>query len=136
MSTDSKSHVPSPVFHAEPHPVQVSVSTASNIITSLSDTVNRLSDELCRVRQDATNAHYALGQATQQHFQQYADVSGQRTVLQNQVKDCYTNIVGLLNLAAGYTQNIGVFESLWYLSFLSTDLIAEGRMGLCLMSDR
>lgn len=107
MSTDSKSHVSSPVFHPDPIPVQVPISATSNIIVLLSDTVTHLSEDLTRARQDTAQAHYTLGQATQQHFAQYADVSGQRTVLQNQLNDCYTNIVGFLNLAAGYTHNIG-----------------------------
>lgn len=77
----------------------------------MSDTITRLGDEVSHARQDAAQAHYALGQATQQHFQQYAEISGQRTILQHQVNDCYDSIVGLLNLAAGFEHNIGTFGS-------------------------
>ncbi|EIM79111.1 uncharacterized protein STEHIDRAFT_164003 [Stereum hirsutum FP-91666 SS1] len=86
--------------------VPISFVTAPNIINSLSDTVSKLSNELYIARREAVQAHSSLGQATQRHFVQHGEMTARLALLNNQLQDCYDNIVGFLNVAAGYSENI------------------------------
>lgn len=90
--------------------VPISFVTAPNIINSLSDTISKLSNELYVARREAAQAHSNLGQATQRHFVQHGEMTARLALLNNQLQDCYDNIVGFLNVAAGYSENIGTFS--------------------------
>lgn len=92
---------------SDPSLFPLSYNNAIDIIRSLSDTVSRQNNEIFRAQQDAAQARLSLNQSTQHYVGQHGELFAQQSTLNNQIQDCYDNIVGFLNLAAGYRDNVG-----------------------------
>ncbi|EIM85261.1 uncharacterized protein STEHIDRAFT_111872 [Stereum hirsutum FP-91666 SS1] len=63
-------------------------------------------NDIFHARQDAAQARLSLNQSIQDYVGQHGEHLARQSTLNNQIQDCYDNIVAFLNLSAGYRDNV------------------------------